>query len=667
MSVINPFTPIVIEENKEKLSAELVLSRISFGKNSMPESIVANGEELLASPCRIVGIEDGEEMRWQVCDRFIVERSEEKVVICGAMQSDQFIVDTCFSLEFDGCMAVDLKLMPRGRTVAEVFGVAEKKQPGYRVGGLVLEIPLKKSAELYHIFPNCEILGDGNTVAVPQSVTSCSGKRPDMRCWLPHRPIVWLGNEERGLCIFSESDENWQPSDSRHAIEICDTPEACLVRIHLLDSHPRAWSDMPKGESADYYYKPISFSLGLEPTPIKPFPKKPYIQNALHIDCFRKIEGDYKEYLEGDFGGMNGYDRMKAMGVTTLFLHEKWNKLQNYPYLTEPTAKQAETIVAECHKRGIKVIPYFGYELSALAPIWSKRHKEVLMVDSKGKTGGGWWRVPPQRDYIVCYNSSYKETLVEGLRELVDKYHFDGIYLDSTFNVNGCTNALHGCGYVDADGVRKPTYPIMALRNMVREIYELVEPLGGIVNYHSFACANIPAMGFAHLGWNGETIQFKLLREGATSLPLDYFRAEYIGRNFGVPQEMIAYENRPKWTFEQATSFAIIHGILPRPNSIEEPLEFISNIWRIYDSFPFEDAEWIPYWTNDEISTSDDAIKCSFYRTKDTAAEQKTLLLIANTSAEERELSLSVDASLLFGTAEKNGHIPPFGFGIYSV
>ncbi len=663
MSVIKPFTPIAVEE-ENGISARLVMSIVRFGGDGLPESIVADGEELLAGPCRMVGTEDGEPMIWETRDRFIAERSEEKLTVCGTVQSGQFIVNTCFRLEFDGCMTVDVKLMPRGRTVAQVFGVDQKKQPGYRVGNLILEIPLKK-AELYHIYPNCEILGDGDKVAVPQSVTSCSGQLPGVRCWLPHRPFLWLGDEHRGLCIFSESDENWQPSDSRRAIEILETENTCLVRIHLLDGHPRAWGEVPAGESADYYYKPVCFSLGLEPTPIKPYPKRPYLQNALHIDCFRKIEGDYMEYLAGDFGGMNGYDRMKALGVTTLFLHEKWNKLQNYPRLTEPTARQAATIVAECHKRGIKVIPYFGYELSSLAPVFGPDHKEMLVEDANGRNQGGWWRVPPQRAYTVCCNSSYRELLVSGLKELVEQYHFDGIYLDSTLNVCACTNARHGCGYVDSDGIRRPTYPILAVRNMVREIYERIEPLGGIVNYHAFACVNIPAMGFTHLGWNGENIQYKLLKEGASSLPLDYFRAEYIGRNFGVPQEMLAYENRPKWTFEQATAFAIIHGLLPRPNSIEEPLEFMSHIWPIFDGFPFENARWVPYWENGELTTGDEDIKCSFYAAGNLSGGEQKLVLVGNTAAEPRKVKLSQPAKLLFGTADAEGNMPPFGFGIY--
>ncbi len=660
MAIVPPYTPIKVTEDGNRLSADIILRKIEFGRDSLPTSIISDGEELLSAPISIHGHEDGEEMVWATVDRFIFERSDEELTVCGSMQSDRFIINTSIKLGFDGCMCIDLKLMPRGMTVAQVFGVSDIKKMNYRINDLYVDIPLKTSATLYHLNPNCAMLGDSGEL-IPKSETSCSGNLPQGRHWLPHRPIVWLGNEKRGLCFFSESDENWQPFDKNHAIEIFDADGVRTLRLHLLDSHPKKWENVPEGHAPNYFYRPLSFSFGLEATPIKPFPEKPFLHNALHIDCFRKIEGDYKEYLESDFGGENGYDRMKRMGVTTLILHEKWNKIQNFPYLCEPTARQARIIIDACHKRGIKVLPYFGYELSSLSPLWKDRADEALLSDKSGRQAGGWWRVPPQRDYIVCYNSSWQDTFVEGLTKLVREFGFDGIYLDSTLNLNGCTNALHGCGYIDTDGVRQPTYPIMALRRMLRRLYEVVEPLGGIINYHSYESCNIPAMGFAHLGWNGESIQKKLLTEGASELPLDYFRAEYIGRNFGVPQELIAYENRPKWTFEQATAFAIIHGILPRPNSIEEPLDFISNIWSIFGEFDFCGAEWVPYWENSEITTADDGIKCSFYREN----SGRRLIFAANTTRNEKALVLNQDARLLFGTVEQDGVMPPYSFGIY--
>ena len=43
-----------------------------------------------------------------------------------------------------------------------------------------------------------------------------------------------------------------------------------------------------------------------------------------------------------------------------------------------------------------------------MAPQWSELQDKVKVVDEKGAMEGGWWRVPFQRDYVVCYHSEYE-------------------------------------------------------------------------------------------------------------------------------------------------------------------------------------------------------------------------------------------------------------------
>ena len=57
------------------------------------------------------------------------EADNEKAVIYATAQSEAFIVNTCTTLEFDGCATVDIKLMPRGFTVPQLFGLEKKRRP----------------------------------------------------------------------------------------------------------------------------------------------------------------------------------------------------------------------------------------------------------------------------------------------------------------------------------------------------------------------------------------------------------------------------------------------------------------------------------------------------------------------------------------------------------
>ena len=62
-------------------------------------------------------------------------------------------------------------------------------------------------------------------------------------------------------------------------------------------------------------------------------------------------------------------------------------------------------------------------------------------------------------------------------------------------------------------------------------------------------------------------------------------------------------------------SGAILHGILPRPNDIEYPLELMSTIWKIFDAFPIANSKWMPYWNN-KVQVSDNRVKVSYYQYK---------------------------------------------------
>ena len=330
------------------------------------------------------------------------------------------------------------------------------------------------------------------------------------------------------------------------------------------------------------------------------------------------------------------YDELKEKGVTTLILHEKWNKCQNWFELSEFTAHQLHTIVDECHKRGIKVLPYFGYELSTMAPQWSELQDKVKMVDEKGAMEGGWWRVPFQRDYVVCYHSEYEALFLNGMEKLMDEFHIDGVYLDSITFPRLCYSTEHGCGWYDPQGRLHGSYCLKTLRRMFRRLYEIVQSRGGEINVHSFGYLNFLTIPYIHQNWYGENLQFDRMHGDTEDVKLDYFRAEYLGRNMGAPVEFIAYENRPLWTFEQALACSVLHGILPRPNEIHHPLELMSRVWKVFGAFPIEQSEWMPYWTNN-ARADHEKVRISYYRYTDLSGAPQLLAFAVNISAKPVE------------------------------
>ncbi len=681
--VPHPWTPVKATETAEKCTVSVWGRTYSQENNALFTSIVTNGQEILSSPMRLVGSENGQPIVWQDQMQFLLESNDEAATVCATMQSECFVINTCIKTEYDGCSTVDLKLMPRGKTVPQLFGLAGNKINETVLDSLWLEVPLKKSAStLYHFYPNSAApspTGDSKG----STATSSSGVLPEGEYGMPFKSVLFVGADDLGLSWFCESNCGWRPTDPDRAIEIVTKEDERIIRFHLLDKMPEAWEDMGT-KQGQYTFPPVCFRFGFQAAPVKPFPENPYKEKLLHIDCFIKVPNDYLPYLsnpviEGDTE--IGFDRIKRLGVTTLVLHEKWNRIQNYWKLSHGTSEQLREIIKQCHARGIKVIPYFGYEISALSDIFLDRQAEVRRMRANNNIGNAWYRIPWQRDYAVCYNSSIADDFADGIDALMEEYGFDGIYLDGTAMVWECKNELHGCGYTDKNGERHATYPVLPVRRLMKKLYKNVQSRGGIINCHTSDCVSLPGLSFAHSLWLGEYIQYSLVRDGVKDIPFDYIRASHSGRNFGIMTEFIAYANPPIWTFKNAIAFSLVHGILPRPNDITEPLDYMSKIWKIVDDYDVSGAEWHPYFSDNKVETFDEKLKASYYK-KSGGNKTKYLLFLANGNSDETEcridingitkgksfhaksldgVEFEIDGNVLKFTAER------YGYGIISI
>ena len=631
MAMITPFVPVLAEQKAQTHTVRVLNRTYTFGADAMLQSIIASGKELLAAPIRLVGREEGEDMVWysdydvNESESFVARRSDEEVVICGAMRTKRFIVDQKITVSYDGSIDVAMTLMPAGQTVAEIFGVKAEKRPTYALDSLTLEIPIRGDAiSHYSMYPANEVqLSDGRVL--PKNAMSNSGSVQPEDMFFPFEPLLWFGREECGLGIYADNAKGRELNDPKRAIELLHTPDGnYLVRIRWMDHHPTEWDVAP--QYGCYGYGPLTMRFGLMATPVKPFPKKPYYHKALHLDCFVKTPGNYIDFLSDE----GRFDRLKEKGVDTLILHEKWNKQQNCFEPSEYTMEQLKRIVEECHARGIRVLTYFGYEISTLSVDFDQVFDEAKAQVGE-KHSGGWYRVPFQRAYNVCYRSSLQERFLKGIERVMDICHIDGVYLDGTATPIFCMNERHGCRWTDHEGKDQGSFPVTAVRSLFRKLYEIVHSRGGYLSVHAYGCMNFTALPYIDLSWYGENLQTDYIKGNFSDVPLDYFRAEYTGRNMGVPVEFIAYEKRPIWNFENALAIALIHGILPRPNDIEGPLELMSGIWRIMDRFPLEQAQWCPYWENGVVCSSE-KVKVSYYRGFTGADKPYLLVLVANTA-----------------------------------
>jgi len=268
---------------------------------------------------------------------------------------------------------------------------------------------------------------------------------------------------------------------------------------------------------------------------------------------------------------------------------------------------------------------------------------------------------PEQAAWFVCLNSPWQDFLMDGIARALDEFDADGVYLDGTAEPWGCTNTEHGCGYLKPDktntpaygwikpnGYIAPTYPIFSVRSAMRRIYEIVRSRkpNGQINVHNSKLMTMPTVEWATSVWDGEQFQSAGGKDDIHDLlPLDLFRAEFMGRQWGVaPEFLLAGE---AYTYKEACGISLLHDVPVRPFGIGEPgenLELMSKIWQLMDDFGRKEAEFLPYWGNsDYVNISSKGIYVSLYKHPNNGL----LAFVVNLGKEQKKTDIALNVERL--------------------
>jgi hypothetical protein len=576
----------------------------AFGGLPLPSSVVARGEEVLAGPITLAGAAEGKPLAWTTAaqkggGRLLYSKPHGTDVSAGA-ESGSLVCDGRISVEFDGMVRCDLRLAPK-------TGV-----PAVSLERLDLEVPLRKEHAVYlHTWP-----GQWGTAANSRALPA-EGHRG------PFKPFVWLGDTQRGLAWFTESEENFFNRKTDPVIEIRREGDAVVLRIHLITVPQKI-------------EKPLEYTFGFQATPVKPAQPDAWDYRTVHMGSYGLAE---QQHTTADGRKIKLLDHLAASGVRTICFHEHWSDIQNYPKAARP--QELHKLVRACHDRGIQLLLYFGYEMSNIAPEWERYHEECLV----SPRAGGYKRKPEQTAYIVCYRSHWQDFLAQGIDRIMDEFKIDGVYLDGTSEPWGCSNVRHGCGYKRPDGSIGTTYSFFATREMMKRIYTIVKRrnTAGQVNVHQSTCMTIPTLAFATSYWDGEQLQGLKRKPSALEvLPLDAFCAEFMGHNWGVPAELLWYANGPLRRTE-AVTLGLLHDIPTRPGSMAD-VEVSSRLWKARDAFGCHEAEWIPYWESDKVvRTGQPGVKVSLHN----RPGKGLLAIVANTGPQAAQTQVTFDLATL--------------------
>lgn len=337
-------------------------------------------------------------------------------------------------------------------------------------------------------------------------------------------------------------------------------------------------------------------------------------------------------------------DRVAETGTTAMIFHQGWSSIQSH-YRAEEPGKLHQLIDA-CHKKGMKLLLYFGFELSEKAPEFAKWHREALRLHPDRPT-------PPlsqvrhdQKSGKVCYGSRWQDFITFAIEKTWKEFQFDGVFIDAAMVPYPCPNDLHGCGWRDSAGKLHATMPVHRYLEMIRRIHHIVKSRGGLITGNQ---ASGPLWGYPDSVWVGEGYKYKeLAANPGKAIPLPEWRTNFAGRTIGTPGELLLYEYPPFWRRDAGWALAGLHGMFLRPESWWKGsyLEKLARMRRVFREFGMEQAEYIAYYDPSlPVKSAVKDVAVTLYRTP-----QALLLWIANLSAEEKVAPLSFGSSLPSGT-----------------
>ena len=210
-----PWTPM--RSRRTQAGAGLAVScwgrTYEFDELHFVKQIVSKEKPVLAAPMRLLATVNGRNVRWQTGTLTPVAREDGEVVFTRNFSSGPLRVNALTRVDFDGMMRVD-------------WSLATSKP--VTLNALVMEIiiPAEHAKYLYH-FPGS--WGSAKNV----------GSLPAQDVTLPFRPFIWLGDEERGLAWFAESDLNWFKGDPDRVTEITRKDNLVTLRLRLVSKPVR--------------------------------------------------------------------------------------------------------------------------------------------------------------------------------------------------------------------------------------------------------------------------------------------------------------------------------------------------------------------------------------------------------------------------------------------
>ena len=547
--VLPPWTPLEVRRTIGGCQIKCWGREYSFIRSALPTQIISQDKTMLSRPISLLISSCGQKVAWTKQSIGVLTRSETRAELTGTLigkvGNKTIRFKTCITSEYDGLLLINL--------------TCETPKSLELVDSMAISIPLSTNRALYlHRWVN-------------DSWAGYSGRVPEEMGVIDHKtefvPYAWLGDNDRGLFWFCESDQYWPNSENEDAIQISNSSGDVEIRLNLLAEGQRL---LPNWR----------FTFGLQATPVKRLDKD-------WLRCKWRLEGAEKVEAAN----------IQIIWTVGLEIPPKSHTyfLKHYGYPEAMDSGTFRGLVSYLHERQkVKVVPYLCLVgISAGCPEWPYFRKWAIGPDFSAYSDvaafGESFKVisplaPGWSDFIIWKN-----------KQFIDQYGLDGVYHDLT-EPWGFTAG--GCGY-ERDGIVRPTYPILAFRDLYRRMYAVIKSMPGdtFTIAHESGKAAIPILTYDDAHLDGENFHNLVKDNYMDVVSLDAFRAEFMGRQWG-PMPLFLPEFGEDASQIEPTrglmALLLIHDVFPWANYC--CIEVLNDAWKILDKFGYINANFIPYF-----------------------------------------------------------------------
>ena len=586
--VLNPWTPGRVEGNTFHCWGR----EYRFGNSALPEQIVSAGRELLSSPVRIEACAENSPIRWHKQSVRCVSSDPAGAVFGGEMHgttpAGEVKITTRAELEYDGFVRIQIS--------------ADKPE---RISSLALLIPLKKEHAMYHHKYSTQRQGCSGNIPEGSGVVAQSS----------FLPFTWFGDNDRGLYWCCESQEFWPNGEAQDACAEIRSANSVTMRFQI----------QSEGQELGKSWK---YEFALQATPVKPLPK--------HWRRHRFITWENNSMRDWP-GATVGYFNWGANHV---------GSKMGYPESSNSAILKQQ--IAAARAKGVILLPYLNLSCQpTFCPEWNFFGRQWRM--------GYQDQDPVDIDRRHAYaavsagNRDYSDFVVWKLDRYMREMGLDGQYHDNTFPYSSSLPES-GCGFT-RNGRRYPSFNIFATRALLRRNRAVMQAWkkDAFTLAHMSSKVWIPALAYEDAMVNGEHFRGRIGDSYPEMLPMDMFRAEYMGRQWGLIPVVMSELSRENAAKVEPTrgliTMLMLHDtkLWVRNRTVNH--EVVIRAQKALDRFGYADTEFIPYFdSRPPARCVHPGVYVSAYRK---AADRSVLLIVGNLKRNAVECEIGIDGKRL--------------------